>query len=387
MQLEVHDSLQHIGLRDWNTLNLHHNPFLRYEFFDALEKSQCVGAHSGWIPQYVTAHENNQLIAVVPMFIKHHSYGEYIFDWAWAQAYERHGLAYYPKLVIGVPFTPATGSRILLHPLIKNPEKYAKDIIDFCQQHAKKIGASSIHCLFSTEDENRSFTQQGFMPRLSNQFHWCNQDYTSFDDYLSVLTSRHRKKIKRERQRVTEQGITLKVNIGDNISPEQWQHFYHFYQTTCYDKGGVAYLNATFFELLAAHMPENLMLITAHTNERIVACALFLFNDNTLYGRYWGSDQAFHSLHFETCYYKPIEYCIQHSITNFEAGAQGEHKLSRGFLPTPIYSTHWIADDTFRDAIAHFLRQEKQFTSHYQDELNKHSPFKATEQQTGETSQ
>ena len=202
---------------------------------------------------------------------------------------------------------------------------------------------------------------------------------------MSALSSRHRKKIKRERQRIAEQGITLSITLGNEISIEQWQHFYHFYQTTCYEKGGTAYLNAAFFELLAACMPENLMFITAYKNGHIIACALFLLNANTLYGRYWGSDQTFHSLHFETCYYKPIEYCIEHNIANFEAGAQGEHKLSRGFLPTPIYSAHWIADETFRDAIAHFLRQEKQFTAYYQDELNKHSPFKTTEP-PGETS-
>ena len=377
MQLTIHKNLSSLEQGAWNALNSSDNPFLRYEFLHALENTGCVGDGTGWIPQYVSAQVADKLIAAIPMYIKHHSYGEYIFDWAWANAYQHHGLAYYPKLLIGIPFTPVTGARLLIHPDEENTQQLQSELIAFCQQHALHINASSIHCLFNSATENKQFVQRGFMERLGNQFHWQNQNYTNFDDYLSTLTSRHRKKIKRERQRIKEQNISLRMYKAQEITQAQWQHFYRFYNTTCQTKGGVAYLNYAFFQQLARTLPNNILLAGAYKNGEMLAAAFFMHNNTTLYGRYWGSEDAYHSLHFETCYYTPIEYCIHQHIERFEAGAQGEHKLSRGFLPTAIHSNHWIANNEFKTAISHYLEHEKQHILLYQDELSSHSPFKA----------
>ena len=376
MQLSLHNDLSSLERDAWNRLNSSDNPFLSYEFLRTLETTGCVGDGTGWIPQYVSAHIGDQLIAAIPMYIKYHSYGEYIFDWAWANAYQHHGLDYYPKLLIGIPFTPVTGSRLLIHPEAENREQLQSRLIEFCQQHAQHINASSIHCLFNPSAESQPFKQHGFMERLSNQFHWKNQNYTSFDHFLSTLTSRHRKKIKRERQRIKEQNISLRMHKAQELTQEQWQRFYYFYSTTCHIKGGVAYLNDAFFQQLIQALPDNILLATAYHNGEMLAASFFMHNSTTLYGRYWGSREAYHSLHFETCYYTPIDYCINHQISEFEAGAQGEHKLSRGFLPTSIHSNHWITNDEFRAAISHYLEHEKQHIISYQNELSAHSPFK-----------
>ena len=376
MLVQTHDSLSNINAEEWNALNIEDNPFLRYEFFAALEHSQCIGDQSGWIPQYITAQDNNKLVGALPLFIKHHSYGEYIFDWAWANAYEHHGLAYYPKLVVAVPFTPVNGHRILCHPQANNVTDIQNKLIESMLVLGRELDVSSIHCLFTTREENHVLSQHNFIERIGYQFHWENNNYSNFDHYLSQMASRHRKKIKRERQRIREQNIQLNMLPAKDVDENTWRRFYAFYQSTCYHKGGTPYLNFAFFKQIAKNLPDHTLLATAHHEGQLVATAFFMHNQRTLYGRYWGCAQEFHSLHFETCYYTPIEYCIEHQFDTLEAGAQGEHKLSRGLLPTTIHSSHWIAHPGFREAIANYLSQEKEHTLQYQSVLSEHSPFK-----------
>ncbi len=376
MQLYTHNTLSAIKAEDWDALNAADNPFLSHAFLLALENNACVGHKTGWIPLYITAQDGNTLLGGVPLYIKYHSYGEYIFDWAWANAYQQHGLAYYPKLLIGIPFTPVTGERFLTHSKVENKTKLQMVLIQHCQSIAKTIDASSIHCLFTIPNENRLLQQQGFMHRVGYQFHWKNKNYANFEHFLSTLASRHRKKIKRERQRIKNDGIRLEICPADQVSEEIWHWFHRFYRSNCYSKGGSPYLNFGFFYELSRSLSHNMSLIIARRNGSIIAAALFFHNKTAWYGRYWGCSEYVHSLHFETCYYAAIEHCINNKISTFEAGAQGEHKLARGLLPTMIYSMHQIEHPLFREAIADFLHQEKEHVLHHQTTLNEHSPFK-----------
>ncbi len=376
IQLYTHNTLSIIKAEDWNALNISDNPFLSHAFLIALENNACIGHKTGWIPQYVTAQDGGRLVGGVPLYIKYHSYGEYIFDWAWADAYQQHGLAYYPKLLIGIPFTPVTGERLLTHPKVENKIELQTALIQHCQSIAQTINASSVHCLFTIPNENKLFQQQGFMSRIGYQFHWQNKDYTNFEHFLSSLASRHRKKIKRERQRIKNAGIHLEVCPADQVSESTWRCFYRFYSSNCYSKGGTPYLNLDFFYELSRSLTHSMSLIIARKHNKVIATALFFHDQTTWYGRYWGCSEYIPGLHFETCYYAAIEHCIDSKIRIFEAGAQGEHKLARGLVPTTIYSMHQIEHARFREAIADFLRQEKQHVLCHQATLNAHSPFK-----------
>ncbi len=379
MYLSVIDSLDEIPAEDWDALAGGDNPFVRYAFLSALEHSKSVGAKSGWMPQHLVVHAQaplrGPLLGAAPMYLKTHSYGEYIFDWAWANAYARAGLSYYPKLVVAVPFTPVTGPRLLLNAHL-NQSPVGDLLIQGAREHALKTRASSIHWLFTSTHDTEWLERRGLMRRIGYQFHWQNRGYRDFDDFLNEFSAQKRKKVKRERRYVREAGIEMEVVTGDTLSETHWNTFYKFYRSTLEKHGGIAYLTPAFFHALGADMARDVVLILARHAGKYIAGALNLRGSDTLYGRYWGSLEEFHSLHFETCYYRAIEYCIEQGLRCFEAGAQGEHKLSRGFLPSPVLSAHWLSRAEFSHAVSDFLVQEKDGVEFYMNELNEHSPFK-----------
>jgi len=375
MNLSIHTSLEAIPAEQWNALIDADNPFARHEFLVALERHQAVGEKFGWLPQYVTAREDDILIGAIPMYLKHNSYGEFVFDWDWANAWQRSGLDYYPKLVVAIPYTPVSGQRLLLRH--SDDQQTATALIEFATAQARTLGVSSLHWLFtSTMDTQRFRHHQDYMLRLGCQFHWRNQGYKNFDDYLSYLRSKKRKQIRRERRLVRDQGIELEVLHGTEISDEQWRIFHAFYCSTFDKKSGFATLSLDFFREISQSMPDNIVLVMAKYQGEYVASAFNLRGENVLYGRHWGCSEEFHSLHFEACYYQGLEYCIQQGLQRFEPGAQGEHKISRGFLPSPTWSAHWIAAPQFRQAIDQFLQRETVGMQHYIDALSQHSPFK-----------
>lgn len=373
MEVLVLESLSQVDADAWDALT--QPPFLRHAFLNALETSGCVAAHTGWQPQHIALREGGVLVGAVPLYLKHHSYGEYIFDWAWANAYARAGVAYYPKLTAAVPFTPVTGPRLLIHPQADGA-RTAAALIGAVQARAAATDASSIHWLFTTQADNAALIGAGFMERMGYQFHWQNQGHRSFDEFLAQFTAEKRKKIKRERRYVRDAGVTLEVRTGADIEESHWHAFYAFYRATAEKHGAIAYLNLAFFLEVGRCMANDVVLILARNGGQYVAGALNFKSDTTLYGRYWGSLASFHSLHFETCYYRALEYCIDAGLDRFEAGAQGEHKLSRGFLPTPIYSAHWLRHAQFSRAVADFLACEHNGMEYYMNELNEHSPFR-----------
>jgi predicted N-acyltransferase len=378
MQLTVTSSLDSVDSAQWNACT-GGNPFLRHEFLSALEHSGCVGAGSGWEPRHLVLlsddNGDRRLLGAVPMYLKTHSYGEYVFDWAWADAYERSGLHYYPKLVVAVPFTPATGPRILVAP-DQDHVRIGSALVDGALTVAQETGASSLHWLFTNERDTGLLEGKGLLRRTGMQFHWHNRDYRDFDDFLSGFSAAKRKKVKRERRYVREAGIVLERISGNEATDAHWERFHRFYLNTIRSRGAMPYLNLEFFRELGRTMPDQVLLILARYEDRHVAGALFLRGSDTLYGRYWGSSEEFHSLHFETCYYDPIAYCIEQGIQRFEAGAQGEHKLSRGFLPTPTWSVHWLAHPEFERAVSDYLARERIGMEHYMDDLNEHSPYR-----------
>ncbi len=379
MQLSVVSRIDTVSAEQWNAAVGDVNPFLRHEFLAALEHSGCVGPGTGWEPRHlVLTHGENgerRLAGAVPMYLKHHSYGEYVFDWAWADAYKRAGLRYYPKLVVAIPFTPATGPRLLIAPG-EDRGVIGTRLVDAARDQAKEAGASSLHWLFTSEADTTLLEQHGLLRRTGMQFHWHNQGYRDFNDFLAGFSAAKRKKVKRERRYVREAGIVLERIPGSEATEQQWKTFFRFYLNTIHARGAIPYLNLEFFQELGRTMPQQVVMLLARHDDRYVAGALFLRGAETLYGRYWGSSGDFHSLHFETCYYDPIDYCIEHGIARFEAGAQGEHKLSRGFLPTPTWSMHWLGRPEFERAVADYLSRERAGVEHYMDDLNEHSPYR-----------
>jgi predicted N-acyltransferase len=373
------DSLDEVLSDSWNSLQGTHIPFLRHEFLSALEKHHCVGKSTGWIPQHILIYEGETLLGAAPQYLKTNSYGELVFDWAWAEAYQRSGLNYYPKLVTAIPYTPATGPRLLIAPN-EVREKIATQLIQAALEHAKNLQLSSVHWLFPHEQDMQQLKQQGLLIRLGCQFHWNNlpgtEYYRDFDDYLDRFTSSKRKKIRRERRQVSEAGVTLQRLQGNELSDAQWQSVHRHYCSTFDRLSGYATLSLDFFRELSQTMPQQLIVIVAEHKGDTVASAICFRDDNTLYGRHWGCDAHFQNLHFEACYYQGLEYCIEHKLQRFDPGAQGEHKISRGFLPTPTWSAHWIAEPQFRAAIEDFLQRETLGMQHYIQELSEHSPFK-----------
>ena len=375
VELKILDSLSSIAAEQWDALT-ESNPTLRHAFLQSMIDAGCTTAKSGWLPQFLTLWRDiagrQTLCGAVPLYVKSHSYGEYVFDWAWAEAYQRHGLDYFPKLLSAVPFTPCTGGRLLA--------KTSADrniLVDGLINLAEQSDVSSLHVLFPNSDDHQLLIDKGMMPRTSIQFHWQNAGYKNFDDFLATMSHDKRKKIKQERRKVVEAGITFKRLVGVDITDADWDFFVQCYDHTYRAHFSTPYLNRKFFGLIGERMPENILLIIAEREGKPIASALNLFSERTLYGRYWGGI-AFHSgLHFETCYYQTLEFCIARGIAVFEGGAQGEHKLARGFLPVKCHSAHWLKQPQFAKAVEDFLRRESGGMEQYVNELAESSPFKA----------
>ena len=379
-QLEIIDSLADIPASEWNQLLPRDaGPFLHHAFLSALEETECVGGRTGWQVAHLGLKEQNTLVGVMPLYLKQHSYGEFVFDWSWAQAYEQQGMNYYPKALCAIPFTPVQGARILCSPG-KNTKEIHAGLIAGLKSLLVDNHLSSAHILFPLASELATFEDQGFMLRDSVQFHWHNKDFQSFEHFLAALTMKRRKNIRREREQVSKEQITFRHVPGRRSTDQDWEFFYRCYQHTYVEHLSSPYLNEAFFKLWAQRMPDNLHLIIAQRDQTPIAASLLVVDKDSskAYGRYWGAIEHIPCLHFETAYYQAIEYCIEQGVETFEGGAQGEHKMARGFLPTTIQSAHFIADPRFSKAVQHFLEREHQGIAAYVDELAEHSPLKST---------
>lgn len=376
MKIDFLDSIEKINKDDWDTVLKNQYPFLKYDFLRALEITKCVSPEQGWSPLHVVVSENKQIIAVMPLYIKTDSQGEFIFDWSWADAYYRNGLEYYPKLVSSIPFTPASGPRILIAEEKRSPE-IVRAISDALKQIAEDNNFSSIHVLLPEKKEIENFSNEDFSLRTSYSFHWFNKRYENFDQFLDDMTSRQRKNIKKERAKITDQGVSVLKVRGDEITSEMIETFYQFYQVTYLKRGMRGYLNFDFFQKIIELIPESILLVMAKNSiGKYVAGALNFFDDKKLYGRYWGCLEEYDSLHFETCYYQGIEFCIAENLEAFDPGVQGEHKIKRGFCPIETYSAHWIKDIRFKEAIDDFLDREREHVLEYNFDRRALLPFK-----------
>ncbi|WP_394154700.1 GNAT family N-acetyltransferase [Loktanella salsilacus] len=379
IEITLHPSLADISASDWDACaspgaGRPIDPFTTYRFLKALEDSGSVGGRSGWQPRYLVARADGQVIACAPMYAKGHSQGEYIFDVNWAQAYENAGGDYYPKLQIAVPFTPATGRRFLTRPGFEALGMSA--LVQGAVQVASDNELSSLHITFCTEDEALAGAEMGLMSRVGQQFHWVNRDYANFDGFLADLSSRKRKNIRRERAEAQGFGGQILALTGEAIQPAHWDAFWQFYQDTGNRKWGTPYLTRAFFDCAQETLRDDMLLVLAEEDGRPVAGALNFIGRDTLFGRYWGSTKYHPSLHFELCYYQAIDYAIENNLSRVEAGAQGEHKLARGYLPVATHSLHWIRDLAFRDAIARYLVAETRAVDEEIEVLTAYGPFK-----------
>ena len=359
MKIELASSLRNIDKNQWNKLNICNHPFTSYEFLNALETSNSVSTKTGWTPKHILVkNAANNLIGASPNYLKMHSYGEYIFDHSWANAFENAGGQYYPKLLSAIPFTPATGPRILLSPPKKNNDEIFKLIIGTYEQLVKNNNLSSAHMNFITKQLSDTLNKRNWIKREGLQFHWYNKKYQSFDDFLDELKSTKRKAIKKERKKINEYGLTIERLTGDALNVKIWDSFYEFYLSTIDKKWGGAYLTKDFFYSINRSMKNKILLVIAKKNNDIIAGALNFVGENTLYGRNWGSKLDVPFLHFELCYYQAIEYAIENKIQIVEAGAQGHHKIQRGYIATSTYSAHYIQNDSFDKAIRGFVEME-----------------------------
>ena len=374
MRIQVHESLYDISAGEWNALAGDH-PFLRHEFLAALEHSGSACPATGWQPLFLSCRDTDgKLTGALPLYLKSHSYGEFVFDWAWADAYQRHGLRYYPKLVSAVPFSPVPGPRLLSAPGVDRTT-VAAALTSKALELTRELGVSSLHCLFPREEELVDWSSAGFLTRRDCQFHWHDRGYQNFEHFLEGFTADKRKKVHRERRRIAEAGISLRAVHGSELDAKLMDALYRFYAATYAKRGRKNYLTRGFFDELRHSMPASLLVIFAFHGGEPVAAAICLQGGDTLYGRHWGSEQEFHSLHFEACYYQGIEYCIRNGLKHFNPGTQGEHKISRGFEPTYTYSTHWLARPEFHAAIDEFLQREQHQVDAYFHETEAHLPF------------
>ena len=356
---QVFHSLREVAPESWNRLIGDAFPFAEYDYLLALEEGHCVGIEPGWEPRYLTLWEGKQLQAACYLYRKTNSNGEYIFDWDWANAYQRYGQRYFPKLTSAVPFTPATGPKLLVSADASNPREFQQQLLASALELVQQEGCSSLHFLFIPAEEREIYEAAGLLLRHSFQFHWQNQGYGSFEDFLSRLRSKRRKEILRERRQVQEQGLEVILLRGEEIEPKLCRVMYDFYLTTIDRKWAMPYLSYEFFQYIFTHFRDQLVLALARKQGRWVAGTINYHKGPNLFGRYWGCRQDFRSLHFELCYYRLIEYAIEQGVQRFEAGAQGAHKIQRGFLPNLTYSAHWIAHPAFHRAIGEFIGEEK----------------------------
>ncbi|MEW5757283.1 MAG: GNAT family N-acetyltransferase [Pseudomonadota bacterium] len=375
MHFEFCTDITRIAAQDWNRLSGTDHPFTRHEFLAALERNDCATARYGWHPQHILGYDaHGALRAAVPAYCKDNSYGELVFDWSWADAYKRAGLTYYPKLVVAVPYTPATGARLLLDTPEQKPQ-VIDELLPWLKQQLEPRQISGLHWLFPDEDELR-LLQPHLRPRIDCQYHWHNRGYQGFEDFLLTLSSAKRKNIRRERRKVTEQGIDIERHSGTEMDEGLWDIVHRCYLATFEKKWGMATLSRAFFAELGQTMGEQLLVILARRAGRYIAAAICFRSDDCLYGRHWGSLEPVDCLHFELCYYQGIEYCIEHGLARFEPGAQGEYKISRGFEPTQTNSAHWLRDARFQQAIEFYLREEAVHVRGAMAQLREHVPFR-----------
>jgi predicted N-acyltransferase len=378
--VSVHGAISEIGREAWELLSSPSgNPFVSFDFLDILEESGCVSARTGWSPCHLAAHVEDETVAgVMPLYLKTHSQGEYVFDWSWADAYERAGGRYYPKLQCAAPFSPVAGPRLIGPDAVK-PVLLA-GAVELCQ----RTGASSLHVTFPDEADWRLLGEHGMLLRQDRQYHWRNQGFETFDDFLSALSSSHRKIIRRER-REAQAGVEIEALTGTDLKEAHWDAFFAFYMDTGSRKWGRPYLNRRFFSLLGERMADKVLLLLCRREGRYIAGALNLIGADCLYGRHWGAVEHRPFLHFELCYYQAIEHAIRLGLPRVEAGAQGDHKISRGYLPEPVYSAHWIADPALREPVARYLREERRGMQGEIDWLTEaYSPFRRGDSTTGE---
>jgi hypothetical protein len=374
MQATVHDAIADIPAAEWNTLAGLDYPFLRHEFLCAAEAGGCVSAASGWTPRHITIRDGGALRAAMPLYEKTHSWGEFVFDWAWANAYHQAGVPYYPKLVSAVPFTPAPSRKLLLAD--SGDRDSATALIHSAIALAKDAACSSLHILFPLEEELSVLRDAGLRIRKDCQFHWHNRNYTDFDEFLSTFNAAKRKKAKRDRRHVAEAGIRFRRLHGNDIDDVTWQFVYRMISITFMRRGSSPYFDLDFFRRIGEQLPESVLVILAEQHDEPVAAAVFFESDRALYGRYWGSSVEYNALHFETCYYQGIEYCIDTGKSVFEPGTQGEHKISRGFVPVSAWSAHWLAEPNFFAAIGDYLDEETRHVERYMHAVDAHSPYR-----------
>jgi len=376
VQIKLYSQIADIDPQQWNALVEKGYPFLRHEFLAAMETHRCVGEHAGWIPRHLVCHDNDgQVIGAMPLYEKHNSWGEFVFDHAWADAYHRAGMEYYPKLVNAIPFTPATGQRILVQP--ERRQEICQKMLSGLRQFTHQHGFSGIHSLFMREKDFDALQHEEPLMRIDCQFHWHNHDYQSFAEFLATLKAKKRKNIRQERRKVQESGVTIKRLDGHTASEHDWLEFTSMYRAIYDRKFGSPAFNAAFFKEVAAALPDNILLVLVYAQDTCIAGALMYADDETLFGRHWGCRGYLDSLHFEVCYYQGIEFCIERGLKRFDPGAQGEHKIARGFIPTQTRSLHWISGQPFREAIADFVEREQSGVRGYMRAVEEHSPYQA----------
>ncbi|MGJ7613772.1 MULTISPECIES: GNAT family N-acetyltransferase [unclassified Variovorax] len=378
--IRVLSSPSDVSPQAWNALlaaEVEPSPFMRHEYLAALNDSRSATPESGWTPRFVTLWQGDTLHAACPFYVKDHSYGEYVFDWAWANAYEQHGLAYYPKAVVAVPFTPVPGTRLLARDAASRT-LLVQGLVALCKQEE----LSSLHLLFGAEADIAACTEAGLMLRNTVQFHWTNAQYADFDAFLASLSHDKRKKIRQERRKVADAGVSFRWSRGTDISKADWDFFYRCYERTYREHGNPPYLTRDFFRRMADTLPEAWLLFVAKRNGKPMAASLIALSTQpdaplVAYGRYWGALERVDCLHFEACYYQPLDWCIAHGAQRFEGGAQGEHKMARALMPVKTTSAHWLAHPSFADAVERFLEREGAGIENYMDHLGERSPFKS----------
>lgn len=370
MKTEFVNSIEQIDEVAWQSLVDYSSPLDNYQFFKALENSQSVCSNTGWQPHHLLCSKSNSLHAILPMYIKQHSWGEYVFDWTWADAYQQHNVPYYPKLVATIPFTPISTNKLL------TKELELAQVFPALSEHCLTQNINSWHILFAQDPQVQSLRANNVFQRNTVQFHWFNRQYQNFKDFLSTFTARKRKNVKKERLSIAQQAIKIRRVLGKDITPQELDFFYLTYQLTYLKRGHSPHLTVDFFAQILKAMPDNILLVIASINDSDIACAWFFFDKHQLYGRYWGSTQTCNNLHFELCYYQGIEFCIEHNLQAFNPGAQGEHKIQRGFEPVLTHSYHWIKHQGFRAAIQQFCQQEQLQMQHYLKHCQQLLPFK-----------
>ena len=374
MKARFHATLDDIDAKAWNALLPDDNPFVDHAFLSGLERHGCAQAAHGCQPYHVGIYDGDRLVAAAPLYLKGNSHGEFVFDWSWAGAYERHGLAYYPKLLCAVPYSPVTGPRLLVG-AGADAKSLRALLIATMRDESRRLGLSSAHLNFASEDDAAAFDRSDWLPRFDWQFHWQNKGWRDFDEFLGALNHKKRKNIRSERAHAARAGATCEIRHGDELDAAEWRALHGFYLSTFDDKGNFPALTLDFFRHLGRAMPRRVLAVLCRRGGQLIAGALLLRSATTLYGRYWGCSEQVEGLHFEACYYQGIEYCLREGLQRFEPGAQGEHKLARGFLPTATHSFHWIGDARFRGAIADALARERRALLAYGEDLAEHSPY------------